>query len=908
MRLCAGHFSGTLVVTNGRPSPVPRFVFPSINVLSHNFEKWRRRSGRYCDNHELCQKQFLVVMACIRLIHIETQDSFSLTNHLFEQAPPYAILSHTWGVDDEEVIFEDMQDDAWKQKAAHVKLRFCADRVQKDGLDHFWIDTCCINKADQRELQEAITSMYRWYAESEKCYVLLSDVSTRKRDAPGVDETQSLDLHSAKWFTRGWTLQELLAPSRVEFYSRDGNFLGDKRSLGQEIHAITNIDERALGCTPLSAFSVRQRMSWASNRKTKLPEDQAYCLAGLFGVFLLPNYGEGPYAFRRLKREIGEAFRTEVDEIAEPWSASHPRSPGDAIARLGPNARREKHREAFMSALSFEQMGSRQSTIQVADESTCEWFLTHSTYTDWLESTFTANNCRFLWLFGKPGAGKSTLMKFALARAEKTKLQEDIIISFFFNARGDQLERSVTGMFRALVFQLFDQAPDLQDILDDFNRRSLTAAILQKIFLAATNRLGNRHLRCFIDALDECPEHQIQQMISFLEEIGIDATENTEAKLYVCFASRHYPTIYVQYGSQMILENQPGHGDDITKYVQKHLHAGKGKAADEIKTQFQQKANGVFLWVVLVTAILNDEYRRGNLFRVKTRLQELPPELGALFREILCRDEVDKEHLLLALQWILFAAEPLTIKAYYFAMVAGLDPDPIATCWYDEEALTTDDMARFVHSSSKGLAEVTESKVPTVQLIHESVRDYLIKENGMGHLWPDLGPNLRSLCHDKLKWCCNKQLQSRDYQSLLSTEDYSFGTRYALEIRFPFLGYAAQFVFYHAEEAYSTMTSQGEFLESFDLKKWIRLSRIYKRDENASYTRNASLVYILAENNCPQLIQTLPPRMPTSGDREQYHHYPIFAAFARGHRDSVRALLFQVESRPSGGEAAPNMI
>ena len=150
--------------------------------------------------------------------------------------------------------------------------------------------------------------MFRWYRDATRCYVYLSDVSLSYKRKQSSEQTETQSAFSAsRWFTRGWTLQELLAPASVEFFTQDGQHLGDKLSLAQTIHEITGIPVQALRDNRLSRFGVEERFKWAEKRETTYEEDWAYCLLGIFGVFLLPNYGEGKdYAVRRLLREIDE--------------------------------------------------------------------------------------------------------------------------------------------------------------------------------------------------------------------------------------------------------------------------------------------------------------------------------------------------------------------------------------------------------------------------------------------------------------------------------------------------------------------------------------------------------------------------------------------------------------------------
>lgn len=233
-----------------------------------------------------------------------------------ELLPPYAILSHTWGTPDQEVTFKDLVEGTARGKDGYRKIRFCAERTAADHLRHFWIDTCCIDKTNSVELNEAIISMFRWYQNAQICYVYLSDLSTVHHQASSNLEAA---LRSCRWFSRGWTLQELLAPSSVCFFSSDGQLLGDKQTLEQHLHEITGIAVAALRGTALSTFSIENRMSWARDRQTTREEDQAYCLLGIFGVFLLPMYGEGrENALERLQREIHRRL-SGSDSTASPY-------------------------------------------------------------------------------------------------------------------------------------------------------------------------------------------------------------------------------------------------------------------------------------------------------------------------------------------------------------------------------------------------------------------------------------------------------------------------------------------------------------------------------------------------------------------------------------------------------------
>jgi hypothetical protein len=243
----------------------------------------------------------------MRLLKLSGDGEFSFTKDILDEneIPPYAILSHTWQ-EDQEVTFDEFLNDESKKKAGYKKLQFCARQAKRDGLEHFWVDTCCINKSNSTELQEAINSMFRWYQKATKCYVYLSDVRTDSENETGSSLQYSEPaFRQSRWFTRGWTLQELLAPVDVEFFDCEEQLLGNKNELRGVISDITNISPDVLAGQDLKRCSVAQRMSWAANRSTTRPEDVAYSLMGIFDIDMPLLYGEGQEkAFYRLQEEI----------------------------------------------------------------------------------------------------------------------------------------------------------------------------------------------------------------------------------------------------------------------------------------------------------------------------------------------------------------------------------------------------------------------------------------------------------------------------------------------------------------------------------------------------------------------------------------------------------------------------
>ncbi len=216
----------------------------------------------------------------MRLVNVKTK-KFEV--FFGKPVPPYAILSHTCGDDSDEVSLRDVERGSL-EKAGVLPIKFvgCCEQAMKDGLQYAWIDTCCIDKTSSVELSEAINSMFQWYANASICYAYLSDVPAGENP-----REPASTFFTSRWFTRGWTLQELLAPKDLRFYDSTWSFLGTRNKLSAAVETITRIPKVfLLGLVSLHAASAAQRMSWAANRVTKRNEDVAYCLLGIFGISL----------------------------------------------------------------------------------------------------------------------------------------------------------------------------------------------------------------------------------------------------------------------------------------------------------------------------------------------------------------------------------------------------------------------------------------------------------------------------------------------------------------------------------------------------------------------------------------------------------------------------------------------
>ena len=464
----------------------------------------------------------------MRLLQLKSDGSFELTDDLEDNnIPKYAILSHTWLADDDEVRFEDLvEGNAHRKAAGSHKIKFCGEQAAKDGLDYFWVDTCCINKSSSAELQEAIMSMFLWYRNATKCYVYLADVSVPEdvviNQVPPYPWES--DFRSSRWFTRGWTLQELIAPASVDFFSAQGIRLGDKRSLEHYIYEITGIPHQALRGDALGQFSVVERLSWAENRQTKRKEDKAYSLLGIFAIFMPLMYGEGDYAFTRLQEEIDKKHteNAKLDHLL----SKLPTTPQAAF-----NSLENQHGSTCLS----------NTRVEILQDIT-EW-------ADGLDE-----RCIF-WLNGIAGTGKSTVAR-TIARSYHDR--GNLGASFFFSRGGGDVSLA-DKLFTTLASQLAAKIPCV--------RRYICEAIMEhqdialhslrdqwdQLILNPLSKLDGisspSTIVLVIDALDECDsERDIRILLRLLAQTS--SLSNIRLRIFI--TSR--PEIAIRCGFSQIPE------------------------------------------------------------------------------------------------------------------------------------------------------------------------------------------------------------------------------------------------------------------------------------------------------------------------------------------------------------------
>jgi hypothetical protein len=403
---------------------------------------------------------------------------------------------------------------------------------------------------------------------------------------------------------------------------------------------------------------------------------------------------------------------------------------------------------SLLDALAFEQMDFRSATIAPAYSRTCDWLFTASAYRRWRHQDLVSEHNGFLWIKGKPGAGKSTIMKHAWEHAQVTYGDEKTV-SFFFNARGAALGKSVEGMYRCLLHQMASQVPHLERRVSNVDRSAYHAkgwpiAVLQDLFRQAILHLSQHtKVSFYIDALDEGDnEEQVRGMVDFFYEVAERAVSNS-LPFHICLASRYYPKVSVASYEELRLEDHGGHDADISEYVHNKLRIGNPQLKQRLSTEIRRRSSSVFLWVVLVVAILNRENDRGNQYLLLRRLQEIPEGLLQLFQDLRSRGSSDNRFLP-AIEWVLHAISPLEPEDLYIAILTSTGELTAEGLACIHQTIDADTVSDFITSSSKGFLETASMSPrneqhsgsgPKVHFIHETVREYFLVASEFDNQW-----------------------------------------------------------------------------------------------------------------------------------------------------------------------------
>ncbi|KAK6429893.1 hypothetical protein LTR95_013958 [Oleoguttula sp. CCFEE 5521] len=607
--------------------------------------------------------------------------------------PRYAILSHTWlKAGEDEPTFKDLQEGLGQEKPGYKKIEFCGEQARRDELEYFWVDTCCINKENRSELSYAIRSMFRWYRNSDRCYVYMSDVSDSEHSI--IPTSWASEFDRSRWFTRGWTLQELLAPRIVEFYSSECVLLGSKILLAEHISEITRISRSALNGHTLSRFSREERFGWSSSRETSRPEDKAYSLLGIFGVDMPVVYDEGAGgAFRRLEEAIERQNRC-IRDIR----LSDPRDDKKRI---------EENKGGLLK------------------DAYC-WILQTIEFQQWR----SAEHSSILWIKGDPGKGKTMLLCGIIDELEECSGKMPVL-SYFFCQATDRRADNAAAVFRGLIFMFVHQWPSLvshfqaeydtagKSLFEDVNAWVALSRILRSIL--QDPMVDGAHV--IVDALDECATDQ-QKLLDF---IVVGLPPGSHIKWIV--SSRNWLNIERAIGSakqaiKLSLElNEKSVSAAVTIYI--HLKVTELAQRNDYNTAEQEavqrnlehSAQDTFLWVALVCQELLDVPG----WEASSLSQEYPAGLEPLYSRMIeqisrsRRSKLCKEVLAVAS----VAQRPLALEEMS-SLVTGGPPSSAFSAWTD------------IMKECGSFLTLRES---VIYFVHQSAKDFLVSK-ASHHIYP----------------------------------------------------------------------------------------------------------------------------------------------------------------------------
>lgn len=535
-------------------------------------------------------------------------------------------------------------------------------------------------------------------------------------------------------------------------------------------------------------------------------------------------------------------------------------------------------------------------------DKTCEWLSKHSKYLEWFNQRHG-----LLWIKGKPGAGKSTLVRHVLATDEQAR-HKIVFASFFFHGRGSVLQKSPLGLFRSLLHQILPQVPELLlKFSSIFQKRCQTQGKIGeewdwherdfedffKIDVAGAAKTYK--MRIYVDALDECGKAAASNLVGFFTRL-MNKVASINASLSICFSCRHYPDVALGNGLEVCIDDE--NHDDIELYIQNTIENAvqDKKTAEVIRGEIVRRSSGNFQWTVLVLREVVDRYRDGYpLKQIRRRIQAIPSELEELYQELL-RGVLDEDlpHSLRLMQWICFALRPLSLRELRFATIvdANTPYQSISDCQNAEECgyvETDEQMKKRIRHLSKGLAEAKQHENTWIaQFIHQSVKDYLV-QSGLQILDKHSSGNALGRAHFQLSRSCIRYIAMKE----ISNQARSY--IYNLELDFPLLQYAITSWISHAKEVEEKNMSQKDLLVFFYssasklLQLWIH---IYRHIDVHSIERpcsNTTLLHVASRYCLSSVVSAILDLDNVEADlKDAFDRTPLSWAAAFGHEAIVK--------------------
>ncbi|KAJ5887721.1 hypothetical protein N7495_007762 [Penicillium taxi] len=611
------------------------------------------------------------------------------------------------------------------------------------------------------------------------------------------------------------------------------------------------------------------------------------------------SQGDYPIVRERIRRIVSEAKA----EVAKRFSEHYLYLPlSDTV-------------QACLKSLAFDEIESRQFEVEDATIGTCKWLLSNETLIYW-----TRQHRGLLWIRGKPGSGKSTLMKYALREIPAIYDANTMVISFFFHGRGQELQKTPYGLYRSLIHQLLRCVPGaLTDLIDYFENQRKTIGEpgdkwkwelqqLQAFLKSSLIRiLKTRSVLLFIDALDECGEELAIELIGHFHYL-ISSLPSTNARLGIMFSCREYPILDLRKGSTIVLHKE--NKADIAAFVRKRFSTSDIDA--EIQEGICNRAQGVFLWAhFVIERLLYMERNAEPKGKMKAVVERIPQGLHELYRQLI-QGMKDRPEALKLIQWICFSTRPLTTVELQWSMV--VDPsyayETLDECEQSDDFITDDYINRRLKILTCGLTEIVPSRnAPVVQFIHQSVKDFFIKH---GLLILDstmkfdmVGP----AAHYRLSRCCIHYLK----MAMICRSNIS---GWYNKSDFPFLHYATTSWVSHVKEGVKSEGDSNDLIKYLDwpreslIWQWVELYREFDLYSDSTPTRGSNLLHIIARYGLTKLLNSVLLHKDNvkvdidTKDRED-GRTPLSWAASGGHNAVVKMLLdtgrVDVDSKDTNG-------
>ena len=518
-----------------------------------------------------------------------------------------------------------------------------------------------------------------------------------------------------------------------------------------------------------------------------------------------------------------------------------------------------------------------------------------------------------LWIKGKPGAGKSTVLKHALETAERENTQGIALASFFFHGRGVPMQKTRLGLFRSLLYQILQKSRDLLSELTslyiyrcetvgnftekwDWDNRTLQSFFKQNV----VNVARTHPIRIYIDALDECGEHLATELVEFFRFFAVP--------IAICFSCRHYPFVALEGGNEVCVEHK--NKQDIENYINDKIntHIQRVDIAQVIRDELVYRSNGNFQWVVLVLPrILKMHKSRKSLLAIQTMIRNIPAELNELYTNLLkIVDEDEKAQSLRLFQWIAFAFRPLTLRELRHALAVSADTrhSSLRLCRNSELWVDSDeDMERRICDFSKGLAEVSAGRsFRIVQFVHQSVKDFLIDRGfqilddssagtavGRGHFW---------LSRSCVKYFLMKEIRD----TFISTQN-NFDELQRMKESFHMLRYSLGYLIEHLKYVDVANMPQDDLVELESehtdrilLPPWFAVyQRLRIHSDQQQYIpselNGGTLLHAASEYNLIGVVKAILARISRADHKDQDSQSPLFIAAKKSHTGVVKMLI-----------------